>query len=77
MDFRVLYDFNMQYVAVRRETIESLAGDGDFFRSPFPTIRDESRVRDGTAYRCGPAASSGRRHHAALARLLPLQPSRS
>ncbi len=36
MDFRVLYDFNMQYVAVRRETFESLAGEGDFFRSPFP-----------------------------------------
>jgi glycosyltransferase involved in cell wall biosynthesis len=36
MDFRVLYDFNMQYVAVRRETVEELAGDGEFFRSPFP-----------------------------------------
>ncbi|MHB1567565.1 MAG: glycosyltransferase family 2 protein [Solirubrobacteraceae bacterium] len=35
-DFRALYDFNMQYVLVRRSAIDQLAGDGDFFRSPFP-----------------------------------------
>lgn len=34
--FHALYDFNMQYVVVRRQTIDELAGDGDFFRSPFP-----------------------------------------
>jgi len=36
MDFHVRYDFNMQYVAVKRETVDRLAGDGEFFRSPFP-----------------------------------------
>lgn len=35
-DFRERYDFNMQYVALRRELITELSGDGDFFRSPFP-----------------------------------------
>jgi glycosyltransferase involved in cell wall biosynthesis len=36
MDFRVLYDFNMQYVMVSRPTVDALSGGGDFFRSPFP-----------------------------------------
>jgi glycosyltransferase involved in cell wall biosynthesis len=36
MDFRARYDFNMQYIAVSRELVDELAGDGDFFRSPFP-----------------------------------------
>jgi glycosyltransferase involved in cell wall biosynthesis len=36
MDFRVRYDFNMQYVVVSRRAIDEFAGDGDFFRSPFP-----------------------------------------
>ncbi len=36
MDFRVKYDFNMQYVAVSREAIDDLANGGEFFRSPFP-----------------------------------------
>jgi glycosyltransferase involved in cell wall biosynthesis len=36
MDFRVHYDFNMQYIAVRRQTADELSGGGDFFRSPFP-----------------------------------------
>ena len=36
MDFRVAYDFNMQYAAVSRATVTALAGEGDFFRSPFP-----------------------------------------
>ncbi|MGO9956929.1 MAG: methyltransferase domain-containing protein [Solirubrobacteraceae bacterium] len=35
-DFRALYDFNMQYVLVRRATADRLAAGGDFFRSPFP-----------------------------------------
>ncbi|MGH2861161.1 MAG: glycosyltransferase family 2 protein, partial [Solirubrobacteraceae bacterium] len=35
-DFRALYDFNMQYALLRRSTIDRLAGDGAFFRSPFP-----------------------------------------
>ena len=35
-DFRVLYDFNMQYVAVSRRAVEGSSGDGAFFRSPFP-----------------------------------------
>ena len=35
-NFRVKYDFNMQYVALKRETVDDLAGDGEFFRSPFP-----------------------------------------
>lgn len=30
------YDFNMQYVAVARETVTELGAGGDFFRSPFP-----------------------------------------
>jgi hypothetical protein len=34
--FRNLYDFNMQFAAVARETVEELAAGGDFFRSPFP-----------------------------------------
>jgi glycosyltransferase involved in cell wall biosynthesis len=36
LDFRVQYDFNMQYVAVSRAAVDDLAGDGEFFRSPFP-----------------------------------------
>ena len=36
MDFRARYEFNMQYIALSRQTIDDLAGDGDFFRSPFP-----------------------------------------
>ena len=35
-DFRALYDFNMQYALVSRETIERLRDGGEFFRSPFP-----------------------------------------
>jgi hypothetical protein len=34
--FRALYDFNMQYVLLSRHTIQTLAGDGEFFRSPYP-----------------------------------------
>jgi glycosyltransferase involved in cell wall biosynthesis len=36
MSLRATYPFNMQYVAVARATTERLAGDGDFYRSPFP-----------------------------------------
>ena len=36
MAMRARYAFNMQYIAVKRETIDDLAGDGEFFRSPFP-----------------------------------------
>ncbi len=36
MGLRARYDFNMQYVVVSRRTIDELAGDGEFFRSPFP-----------------------------------------
>lgn len=36
MDFRALYDFNMQYVLVSRRAVDELKGDGEFFRSPFP-----------------------------------------
>lgn len=36
MAFRARYDFNMQYVVVSRRAVEELAGDGEFFRSPFP-----------------------------------------
>jgi glycosyltransferase involved in cell wall biosynthesis len=36
MDFRALFDFNMQYVLINRQTIGELGGGGDFFRSPFP-----------------------------------------
>lgn len=35
-DFRALYDFNMQYVLVKRDAILRLSGDSEFFRSPFP-----------------------------------------
>lgn len=36
MDFRVAYGFNMQFMVIRRGFIESLAGKGKFFKSPFP-----------------------------------------
>jgi glycosyltransferase involved in cell wall biosynthesis/2-polyprenyl-3-methyl-5-hydroxy-6-metoxy-1,4-benzoquinol methylase len=36
MALRATYGFNMQYVAVARAAIDELAGDGDFYRSPFP-----------------------------------------
>jgi glycosyltransferase involved in cell wall biosynthesis len=36
MALRASYPFNMQYVAVARDAIEAAAGDGDFYRSPFP-----------------------------------------
>jgi glycosyltransferase involved in cell wall biosynthesis len=36
MDFRVLYDFGMQYVLISRRTIDWLAGDGEFYRSTYP-----------------------------------------
>ena len=36
MSLRASYPFNMQYVAVARAAIQELAGDGDFYRSPFP-----------------------------------------
>lgn len=36
MGLRARYDFNMQYVVVSRRAVEELAGDGEFFRSPFP-----------------------------------------
>ena len=36
MAMRARYAFNMQYIVVKRETIDDLAGDGDFFCSPFP-----------------------------------------
>lgn len=36
MNFRAAYGFNMQYAAVRAETITTLADGEDFYRSPFP-----------------------------------------
>jgi glycosyltransferase involved in cell wall biosynthesis len=36
MDFRVRFGFNMQFACVSRRNAESIAGDGEFFRSPFP-----------------------------------------
>jgi glycosyltransferase involved in cell wall biosynthesis len=36
MAMRARYAFNMQFIALKRETIDGLAGDGEFFRSPFP-----------------------------------------
>lgn len=36
MALRASYPFNMQYVAVSRTTIARLAGEGEFYRSPFP-----------------------------------------
>jgi glycosyltransferase involved in cell wall biosynthesis len=33
---RARYAFNMQYVLVSRAAVQELAGDGEFFRSPFP-----------------------------------------
>ena len=36
MALRATYPFNMQYVAVARSAIESLAADDDFYHSPFP-----------------------------------------
>ncbi len=36
MDFRVAYGFNMQFSLISRRFIESLAGYGKFFQSPFP-----------------------------------------
>jgi glycosyltransferase involved in cell wall biosynthesis len=36
MRLRATYAFNMQYVTVARSAITELAGDGEFYRSPFP-----------------------------------------
>lgn len=36
MAFRSTYPFNMQYVAVARAAIDRIAGQEDFYRSPFP-----------------------------------------
>src|SRR5215218_6194342 len=36
MDFRVRYGFNMQFALVSRRLADRIAGDGEFFRSPFP-----------------------------------------
>ena len=36
MDFRVRYGFNMQFALVSRRIADRIAGDGEFFRSPFP-----------------------------------------
>jgi glycosyltransferase involved in cell wall biosynthesis len=35
-DFRLAYGFNMQFVTISRSAVETLSGDGSFFRSPFP-----------------------------------------
>jgi glycosyltransferase involved in cell wall biosynthesis len=35
-DLRLAYGFNMQFVTISRRAVEELAGDGSFFRSPFP-----------------------------------------
>ncbi len=35
-DFRLAYGFNMQFVTISRAAVAELAGDGSFFRSPFP-----------------------------------------
>jgi hypothetical protein len=36
MNFRVGFDFNMQYSLISRRLIESLQSNGDFFQSPYP-----------------------------------------
>ncbi|HEY2141463.1 MAG TPA: glycosyltransferase family A protein [Solirubrobacteraceae bacterium] len=36
MDFRLRYGFNMQFATFSRGIVEELAGEGPFFRSPFP-----------------------------------------
>jgi glycosyltransferase involved in cell wall biosynthesis len=36
MDFRVRYGFNMQFALVSRALADRIAGEGEFFRSPFP-----------------------------------------
>jgi hypothetical protein len=36
MDFRVRFGFNMQFALVARALADRIAGEGDFFRSPFP-----------------------------------------
>jgi len=36
MNFRVLFDFNMQYSLISRRFMETLKGHGDFFQSPYP-----------------------------------------
>jgi hypothetical protein len=36
MDFRVRYGFNMQFALVSRSIADRIAGDAEFFRSPFP-----------------------------------------
>jgi glycosyltransferase involved in cell wall biosynthesis len=36
MDFRLLYDFNMQYTALNRRTVDDLSRGRDFFHSPYP-----------------------------------------
>ena len=36
MDFRVRYGFNMQFALVSRRIADRIAGDAEFFRSPFP-----------------------------------------
>lgn len=36
MDFKVRFGFNMQFALISRRIAESIAGGGDFFRSPFP-----------------------------------------
>ena len=36
MNFRVRFDFNMQYSLISRRFIETLRGQGDFFQSPYP-----------------------------------------
>jgi glycosyltransferase involved in cell wall biosynthesis len=36
MDFRVRFGFNMQFALVSRRIADRIAGDGEFFRSPFP-----------------------------------------
>ena len=36
MDFRVRFGFNMQFACVSRRIADSIAADGEFFRSPFP-----------------------------------------
>jgi glycosyltransferase involved in cell wall biosynthesis len=36
MDFRVRYGFNMQFALVSRRLADRIAGEAEFFRSPFP-----------------------------------------
>jgi 2-polyprenyl-3-methyl-5-hydroxy-6-metoxy-1,4-benzoquinol methylase len=36
MDFKVRFGFNMQFACVSRAIADRIAGDGEFFRSPFP-----------------------------------------